>query len=257
MGISGTKRSIYPLKIPNFLNFLNCNKPTSTKERVDMEPIEVIEHKGFTVEIHWDQDPESPREWDNLGVMVCKHPRYNLGDVQIGESKKDFPFFPDAQSLINYCQKEDVFALPLVLLDHSGLCMKTGSGFDCDPGGWDTSRVGFIFVTNDRIRKKYSVKRISKEIRARAEACLIAEVKTYSDYLEGSVYGFMVKDKDGEVLDSCWGFYPDHGEPGGSTNFVKQEAIAAAEACYQGGEDQYELPFMNEMEGGDDRVELT
>jgi len=27
-----------------------------------------------------DMNPESPREWDNVGTMVCSHRRYNLGD---------------------------------------------------------------------------------------------------------------------------------------------------------------------------------
>ena len=27
-----------------------------------------------------DHDAESPREWDNLGSMVCAHRRYRLGD---------------------------------------------------------------------------------------------------------------------------------------------------------------------------------
>ena len=34
----------------------------------------------FTVKVVTDDCPESPRDWDNLGVMVCLHKRYNLGD---------------------------------------------------------------------------------------------------------------------------------------------------------------------------------
>jgi len=29
-----------------------------------------------------DDSPESPREWENLGTMVCDHRKYNLGDTQ-------------------------------------------------------------------------------------------------------------------------------------------------------------------------------
>ena len=42
--------------------------------------IEEYEHKGLTIRIDQDQDPESPREWCNSGKMVCWHRNYKLGD---------------------------------------------------------------------------------------------------------------------------------------------------------------------------------
>ena len=42
--------------------------------------IKTYQHKGYTVEIHTDDDAESPREWDNLAKLFCFHGRYNLGD---------------------------------------------------------------------------------------------------------------------------------------------------------------------------------
>lgn len=38
------------------------------------------DYKGYTIKIYHDEDAESPRDWDNLGEMVCFHRRYNLGD---------------------------------------------------------------------------------------------------------------------------------------------------------------------------------
>ena len=38
------------------------------------------EYKGYTIEVEQDLDPESPREWDCMGTMVCFHKRYDLGD---------------------------------------------------------------------------------------------------------------------------------------------------------------------------------
>jgi len=32
------------------------------------------------LKIEQDEDAEDPREFDNLGIMVCFHKRYNLGD---------------------------------------------------------------------------------------------------------------------------------------------------------------------------------
>lgn len=47
--------------------------------------IEEIEYRGHTIKIYLDDAPESPREWDNLGTMLCSHKRYNLGDEQIDD----------------------------------------------------------------------------------------------------------------------------------------------------------------------------
>ena len=38
----------------------------------------------------YDEMAESPREWDNLGTMVCFHGRYNLGDKHEYSKPRDF-----------------------------------------------------------------------------------------------------------------------------------------------------------------------
>lgn len=40
--------------------------------------------------VRYDEDAESPREWDNLGKMVCFHGRYDLGDEHDYSGPKDF-----------------------------------------------------------------------------------------------------------------------------------------------------------------------
>ena len=44
----------------------------------------------FVLEIVYDGCCESPREWDNLGKMVCFHGRYTLGDEHDYSGPKDF-----------------------------------------------------------------------------------------------------------------------------------------------------------------------
>lgn len=166
-----------------------------------MDEIEIIAYRGFNIMLFQDETPESPREWDNMGTMICKHPRYDLGD------KHNL----SAEEILEIVNRKDVLSLPLVLLDHSGLWMKVGSSWNEDPGGWDTSKVGFIYVTYETLRKEYSVKRITKNTLRRAESSLRSEVNMYSDYLEGSVYGYGVMDTDREVVNSCWGFYGTDG----------------------------------------------
>lgn len=109
-----------------------------------------------------------------------------------------------------------IVSLPLYLYDHGDITMSTGS-FN-DP--WDSGQVGFIYVTKEEIKKEYGVKRVTKGVRDKVLALLESEVKTYAIYLEGRVYGYQTfyqlepaseadEAEEGEVIDSCWGFYGD------------------------------------------------
>lgn len=39
-----------------------------------VSPLAIIEGKITRVKIESDDNPTSPRDWDNLGTMVCWHP---------------------------------------------------------------------------------------------------------------------------------------------------------------------------------------
>jgi hypothetical protein len=159
--------------------------------------IESIEYKGYKINIYPDHDADDPRNWDNLGLMVCFHRDYDLGD------KHEFT----PESLMDYVKQKNVIALPLYLLDHSGLWMRT-ERFGCDPGGWDTSFVGYIVCDYKTIKKEYSCKRVTKDIKKQVLKVLESEIKTYSLYLEGGYVGYTITDSldDDDILDSCWGF---------------------------------------------------
>ena len=47
-----------------------------------MEVYQTEEYRGYDINIYYDSDPCSPREWDNVATFVCKHRHYNLGDTQ-------------------------------------------------------------------------------------------------------------------------------------------------------------------------------
>lgn len=40
----------------------------------------IIDNETIIIRMEQDEDAESPREWDNIGKMICWHSRYNLGD---------------------------------------------------------------------------------------------------------------------------------------------------------------------------------
>lgn len=143
---------------------------------------------GNTLEIYQDMSAESPREWDNICTMYCWHRRYNLGDVSNGDiTESDFD--------------KDAIIVPIYAYTKSGIRLAT-SPFSCP---WDSGQLGFAAITKDEIIASYGDD--SPASRARARKCIEAELETYNSYLEGEVYGYVLKDNEGEEIDSCWGFY--------------------------------------------------
>lgn len=155
--------------------------------------------EGKTLKIYPDDNPIDPREWGNLGKMVCFSHHYNLGD----KHDIDPDDFNSWEEIADYLESElgAVIILPLYLYDHSGLRMSVGS-FN-DP--WDSGQCGFIYIDYHTMNKEYG-NTLQSNIEL-ATKVLIAEVEEYDKYLSGDVYGYEVEDVEGNFIDSCWGFY--------------------------------------------------
>jgi hypothetical protein len=177
-------------------------------------------YKGLTIKIEQDTDADSPREWDNLGTMVCFHKRYELGDKKHGYSSGDFSSWQDLEESIRSDHGQDTIILPLYLYDHSGLTIST-KPFSCP---WDSGQVGFIFAPIHVVKQEYVNAAMTPEEKEQAaEGVLRCEVETYNQFLQGEVYGYTVEDSNGNHLDSCWGFY--------GLTYCEEQAREAAEYC--------------------------
>jgi len=47
------------------------------------EAVTTQKYKNHIINIYYDQNPESPLEWDNLGQFICFHKSYNLGHRKV------------------------------------------------------------------------------------------------------------------------------------------------------------------------------
>lgn len=215
------------------------------------------------VEIHWDNDASSPRENSNLGTIAHWHRDYDFGTRISDPSEflkelareKISANYPDSLFENNWSKILDAHfvVLPIALLDHSGLHMWVGSGHHwCDPGGWDSGQVGFVYVSLEDARKSWStpsaswlhkvewrkstpskIDRIGKIITPYSfEPCKItlreatrkvieSEIKQYDHFLSGQCFGYVVTAEDGRG-ESCWGFV-------GDSDYVKERAYSVAE----------------------------
>lgn len=214
---------------------------------------ETIDYRGHKINVHYDPDAFDPRkEYDNVGTMACWHSRYNLGDEKPDRDAGDWrlelacTFDPGLDKRvaaiadrefsvhatgttteqiaegrrltgieISKVLQKNLVILPLYLMDHSGLSMSTGA-FNCP---WDSGQVGWIYVGRDKMLEEWGGpgKRLTQGVRKKAISYLSGEVETYSQYLEGHVYGYVVEGPDGCDMEdgSCWGYYGyDHDKSG-------------------------------------------
>ena len=175
-----------------------------------MSPVETKDLGNYRIKIFYDESPESPRtSMDNLGTMVCFHGRYNLGDKH-DYNHNDYNGWGEMKRAID--KNEDaLIILPLFLYDHGGITISTRSFND----RWDSTMVGFTYVSKKKVREEYAVKRITKKIEELALSVLEGEVKTYDQYLKGDIFGYKVYKvvkcdlghEHEEEKDSCWGYY--------------------------------------------------
>lgn len=167
---------------------------------------DTIDYKDCKINICYDEYPESPREWDNLGTIYSNHRDYNpdgatlrdlIEDVTGDRYAEEIPW--DAIAKKYYFQK-------VWMYDHSGQTVSIGENnpFSCP---WDSGLFGVIAVSKEDAKKEYGYKRDCKSLRERAERVLAGEIEDFDIWVRGDVLGFEIIDQNGESVDSCWGYF--------------------------------------------------
>lgn len=161
---------------------------------------------GEVLHVVYDNDAENPRAWEsNVGAFIvdprCRYVD-NEGDIALDLACRD----DDAAALD---KNPDIIAyLPVYVYDHSGARMNT-TGFSCP---WDSGQIGWIVATRENLRRAWITwSRITEKRRECLRRLLRGEVETYSAYVSGEVYGFIVENAAGDELDSCYGYYGGSG----------------------------------------------
>lgn len=168
-----------------------------------------IKVENVVVKIEQDDMDCSPREWDNLGTILYAHRRYNLG-----EETFDTDLYNSWEEVLKHEIGKDAIALPVYLYDHSGITIST-KPFGCR---WDSGQVGYIYVTKEKIRKEFGIKRVTKKWVEKITQYLESEVQVFDDYLTGNVHWVKVEFDDYE--ESCGGFYGSNFKENGVFDFI-------------------------------------
>lgn len=160
------------------------------------------------LEISYDECPESPRNWGSLGYFITKERDYHSPDGKdhrlygiMLEAEERVDNMTDHMKEIKKQAKEEgikiVAIYPISRYEHSGVVYSIG-----EKNGWDYSPCGFYIVT-DKSLKEYGARNNKKSF----ERFIKAELENYNRYVNGEVYSFVLYNEQGEIEDSCCGFY--------------------------------------------------
>jgi len=141
-------------------------------------------YRGMKIEAMQDQSPEDPRWCNNFGNMICFHKRYELGDVHSMTIE-------ELQEEVN---RQDTIALPIFMLDHSGVTIGT-SPFGCP---WDSGQLGYIYVTHDEIKRELRVEEVTPQIEAQVVRMLESIIREYDYFVRGEIWLVWAEDENGE-----------------------------------------------------------
>lgn len=157
-----------------------------------MQAIETEKLGPLTLEVHYDQDAQNPRgEFENFSTIAYLKNRRGdcFGDMAL-----------EREELDALEADKDNICLPLYAMVHSGVALSVRA-FGCT---WDSGRVGLVYVSKAKAEKEFGD--LNAENLEKIHKLMRCEVETFSNYLNGQVFGYVVKNSDGETLDSCWGF---------------------------------------------------
>lgn len=149
-------------------------------EEIDAEPT-------YTVEIEQDDSAEYPFEHHDIFTLYSNHRRFNPNKRSFEELFNEEGNLPTLEQLNS--SRSDYEHFRIYTYQHDGMTV-SATPFSCP---FDSGLLGIVAV------KKKDV--------SDPEKAFEDYVKTLDQYLQGDVYGVVIKDEMGEVVDSCWGFY--------------------------------------------------
>jgi hypothetical protein len=182
---------------------------------------------AYTVEIVRDDYAQSPDDYGDDSLFLA------YGTRSVAAGRKGY-----ARNGAARLGCYHVFALgvndgPYTILTLGAAVAPTGADYDDDDS--DDRGPGYVYVARDEWPDEEAARRAAESL-----------VDEWNGFLSGEVYGYVVRDADGDTVDGCWGYTGDPDESG-----VVTDARASAEAWAQGDADY----ARNERAAGNDPAE--
>jgi len=158
------------------------------------------------LKIRYDSDAESPREWSNLGYFITVDRNYSSPDENEtmetiirdtgDESENIEEHMKGIIDGIEFETGNKVIAIyPICKYEHSGVSYSLGTAH-----GFDNSNNGFYIITD---KSQSDMGTAKKDF----EKCINQELEVYNKWANGEAFAFTLFNKEGEIEDSCCGFF--------------------------------------------------
>lgn len=152
---------------------------------------------GIKVNVKLDYSPLNPREeYENLGTIYANSHRHNWDKHMITELiDEDGHINADGMVYAKvFCYEHGLVALSVA----------ESNPYSCP---FDSALFGIIACTEEEAKKWLMAESIGENEHTRILNNFKAEMEDLEHYINGEVYGYEIEDKDGKVIDSCYGFY--------------------------------------------------
>ena len=142
-----------------------------------------VKDTEYRFRVFYDESPENPREWDNLGTIVTFRSHWTRNNGSPCGDQEEYAF--DFEEEIKNGDRVPALWYPL-WASSCGLSMGEQSEKD-------DSIVGYIFAERTLLLKEYSAKILSKEVKEKVKQVFKGELETYNLYYNGEVYVYILE----------------------------------------------------------------
>lgn len=146
-----------------------------------MDEIQTTNHNGHTIIILPDDDMEDPRNWSSMKMVTSKNNHYIRSDFE----------FDEKTDLNDIANPDENWQIPAFAYIHGKVALSTGK-FSCP---WDSGQIGFVIAPKSVYPDEQKAVEGAKTF-----------LSSLAAYINGEGVGYVIE-KDGEEIDSCFGFY--------------------------------------------------
>lgn len=168
-------------------------------------------------------DPDSPREWDNLGTFLTFERRYSSPDENpFGDWDSFLDHFDveysgnqaqDLAQLTAAAEKQGYVLLPVFKYEHGASAYRAAEHNPFPDARFDSGLTGVIYASKDDIRKQFCVDQVTPDVVQRAVDVLKGEVDDYSRWVNNEgIYEVMLYARNGDIIGGIGGYWAEEAD---------------------------------------------